>query len=224
MFTCEYCNKSFRKENTLIVHSCEPKRRHLQKQEKHVQMGFRSYQVFYKVGTNTKKEKTYEDFCSSQYYNAFVKFGRYCLDLKIDDVKSFTEWLLKNNISLDRWPSDKNFHQWIKQRLKSETVDRAFERTILFMQEWADDKDTEWYTYFDTVPTNLATFHICSGKISPWILYASEQAQHLLERMNQEQINLIIDYIDPNVWNIKTKRQHKDFTWVKQVLKEANLS
>jgi hypothetical protein len=224
MFKCEYCNKTFKREGTLAVHVCEPKRRFQQKDSKHVQLAFRSYQLFYRIGTNSKKEKSYEDFSGSQYYTAFVKFGSYCIDLKIDDVPVYTTWLLKNNIAIDRWCSDRNFNTWIKERLKSESCDRAVERTILFMQDWGEDNANEWNNYFDAVPSNLAVFHICSGKISPWVLYASNRAQALLDRLNEEQIKMIIEYIDPHVWQIKMKRFEKDFNWVKQLLKKAHLS
>ena len=62
MFKCNYCGRSFAKESTLAIHMCEQKRRYMQKDEKHVQLGFRSYQLFYRIGTNTKNDKTYEDF------------------------------------------------------------------------------------------------------------------------------------------------------------------
>ena len=44
MFKCNYCGKSFAKESTLAVHMCEQKRRYMQKDEKHVQLGFRYMQ------------------------------------------------------------------------------------------------------------------------------------------------------------------------------------
>jgi hypothetical protein len=195
----------------------------MQKDSKQVQLGFRSYQLFYKIGTNSKTEKTYADFASSAYYSAFVKFGTYCLDLRVDDVPAFTKWLLQNSIKLDKWASDTNFSKWIKERLKSESVDRAVERTVLFMHEQASASDTPWNEYFETVPTNLAVFHICSGKISPWVLYASSRAQNLLDRMNDEQIKLVIDYIDPVYWQIHMKRKSEDFAWVKTLLTQAQL-
>ena len=224
MFKCEYCNKSFKRERTLSVHVCEPKRRALQKDSKHVQLAFRAYQLFYKIGTNAKKEKTYEEFSSGQYYNAFVKFGSYCIDLKIDDVTNFVTYLIKDQIPIDRWASDIHFNKWIKQRLKSESVDRAVERTVLFMQEWGEDNANEWNTYFDVVPSNLAVFHICAGKISPWVLYVSQRAQGLLDRLNEEQIKMIIEYIDPHHWQIKIKRNQKDFDWVEKLLTNADLA
>jgi hypothetical protein len=224
MFKCEYCNKTFKKESTLVVHMCERKRRYMQKDEKHVQLGYRAYQLFYRIGTNSKKEKTYEDFSGSQYYTAFVKFGSYCIDLKIDDVPDYTEWLLRNQIKLDKWTSDQNFNMWIKNRLKTESVDRAVERTVLFMQEWGEHNANEWNSYFDAVPTNLGVFHICSGKISPWVIYASDKAQALLDRFNEEQLKMVIEYINPGFWQKHMKTKTEDFSWVKEVLQQANLS
>ena len=47
---------------------------------------------------------------------------------------------------------------------------------------------------------------------------------HHADEINEEQIKMIIEYIDPHVWQIKMKRFEKDFNWVKQLLKKANLS
>ena len=76
---CTYCGKFFARERTLQVHLCEPKRRHLQKNEKWVQNAFMVFQRFYEIHQNNTKTKTYEQFCDSAYYNAFVKFGRYIM-------------------------------------------------------------------------------------------------------------------------------------------------
>ena len=82
-FKCGFCKKSFKKESTLAVHVCEKKRRHMVRDNKDAQLGFRTYQLFYKVGTNSKKEKTYEDYanrfickiiaCAYAYACAFLK-------------------------------------------------------------------------------------------------------------------------------------------------------
>lgn len=224
MFKCEYCNKSFAKESTLAVHMCEKKRRHMNRNEKHVQLGYRAYQLFYRIGTNSKKDKTYEEFASSQYYIAFVKFGSYCVDLRVDDVTGLTTWLLKNQVKLDRWTSDQVFNDWLKSRLKTESVDRAFERTVLFMQDWAAENQQEWNQYFDKVSNNLAVFHICSGKISPWVLFSSDKAQDLLDRLSPEQLQMVVDYIDAPHWQRTFKKYPEDFDWVKQVLAEASLA
>ena len=224
MFKCEYCNKSFAKESTLAVHMCEKKRRHMNRNEKHVQLGYRAYQLFYRIGTNSKKDKTYEEFASSQYYIAFVKFGSYCVDLHVDDVPGLTTWLLKNQIKIDRWTSDQVFNDWLKSRLKTESVDRAFERTVLFMQNWANENNCAWNEYFEKVSSNMAVFHICSGKISPWVLFASNAAQEFLDKLNPEQLQMVVDYIDVPYWQRTFKKYPEDFSWVQKVLSEASLA
>lgn len=74
-YKCRYCDKEFRKESTLAAHVCEQKRRHQQQNETGVQFGFRSYLRFFEVTQGSAKLKTYDDFASSPYYNAFVKYG-----------------------------------------------------------------------------------------------------------------------------------------------------
>ena len=76
-FKCGYCGKAFAKEKTLSVHVCEQKRRHLSKTEKHVQLALLTYQRFYEISQKTQSKKTFEEFATSPYYNAFVKFGSF---------------------------------------------------------------------------------------------------------------------------------------------------
>ena len=87
----------FRKESTLAAHLCEQKRRYQQERETGVQFGFRAYLQFYETTQGSARFKTYDDFVGSPYYKAFVKFGRYCVDVKAINPARLTEWLLKNN-------------------------------------------------------------------------------------------------------------------------------
>lgn len=223
VYKCEYCNKVFKRESTLSVHMCERKRRYMSKNDKDVQLAFRSYQLFYRIGTNAKGDKSFDDFAASQYYTAFVKYAKYCIDLRVDDVAEYTRWLLKNQVRIDRWTSDRNFAAWIKTRLKTESHDRAIERTIMFLQEWSKESGNNWNEYFRIIPPNLAVFHICSGKISPWLIYGSSQAQELLDKLSSEQIKMVTDYIEPIYWQRVIQTRPEEMTWVEGILEEANL-
>jgi len=217
-FKCEYCNKSFVREKTLASHTCEQKRRHMQKDDPDVRLGYRAFQLFYRIGTNSRKPKSYEDFAGSNYYSAFVKFGMYAIDLKIDDFEGYTTWLLKNSVRLDSWTRDTQFNLWNKERLKKESCDRAVERTIMFMNEWAESTNMNWNDYWQHANINQIVFHICSGRISPWVIYSSETAQNLLDSMNGDQLGLIVDYIDPQYWQRKLKTNAPDFAWVESII------
>ena len=71
-FKCPYCGKEFTRERTLQVHMCEPKRRHLQKDEKWVINAFMVYQRFYQIHQNNSKEKTVKS-TDSQVKNSEIK-------------------------------------------------------------------------------------------------------------------------------------------------------
>ena len=103
---CEYCNKSFAKEKTLVAHMCESKRRWLQKDDKAVVLGLWAFQRFYKLSAGSKNEKTYRDFCESSFYNAFVKFGTYLKNIQPLYTEKYIDHVVTSGIKLDHWCRD----------------------------------------------------------------------------------------------------------------------
>ena len=69
-YTCQYCKKSFARENTLAIHLCEPKKRRQEQNETGVRIGFNAYLKFYEMTQGSAKLKTFEDFAESAYYRA----------------------------------------------------------------------------------------------------------------------------------------------------------
>jgi hypothetical protein len=138
-YTCQYCKKTYAKESTLAVHLCEPKRRARNQSDPDVQLGFKAYLRFYEITQGSAKLKTYEDFATSNFYSAFVKFGRYCRGIRCVNFSSFTDWLLKNNKKLDQWTKDEFYVEWLKQYMRKESVDDALDRAFKEMQEYAEN-------------------------------------------------------------------------------------
>ena len=62
---------------------------------------------------------------------------------------------------------------------------------------------------------------IKTGKISPWMLYQSESGVDFLGNLDEGQQCLIIDYINPEQWAIKFKRNTEMVTQVKELLNAA---
>jgi len=224
MNKCGYCEREFVREQTLAVHMCEQKRRHMVKGDRHVQLGFRAYQNFYSNNTNTKNDKTYDEFADSKYYKAFVKFGKYILDINAINPEAFIDFVLRMGVRIDDWSKDSVYNEYICDLMKRESVDRAVERSIILMQEWSAECNEEWTNFFNKVSTNMSVHMIKSGRISPWILYSCSGAQKLLDRMSEEQIQMIADYIEPSYWQKKISTNEKDSAWVEHVFKEAGIS
>ena len=122
---CPYCGKGFSKARTLQVHLCEPKRRHLQKDEKWVINGFMVFQRFYQIHQNATKPKSYEDFCKSPYYNAFVKFGRYMMHIHPLYPEKYIDYIIMSKVKLDHWARDDLYETYLIDTLKLEPLEAA---------------------------------------------------------------------------------------------------
>ena len=226
MYSCKYCNKEFKKESTLAAHLCEPKRRYQQQNETGVQLGFKAYLRFYELTQGSAKLKTYEDFVASPYYMAFVKFGRHLVAIRCINTGSFIDWLLKNNKKIDYWTKDTMYSEWMREYLKKENVKDALERALKEMQDLADEDsrlDGKFNDYFRRANANRICQHIANGRISAWIVFNCASGVEFLETLNEEQLGMIIEWIDPDYWQRKFTDYMADTEWTKHILKQAGL-
>jgi hypothetical protein len=222
-YKCEYCEKKFAKESTLVVHVCEQKRRHLGKSEKHVQMGLMTFQKFYDVAQKGKTQKTFDEFASSPYYTAFVKFGSFMVNTAPIYPERFIEYVVKSGVKLDHWCRDELYDQYIMEMIKKEPADGAIQRTITTMMSWADKNSAQWEHYFAYVNLNRATHDIKEGLVSPWMILNTKAGKEMLQRMNDEQLEIVGPVVDPLFWQKKFKTLPADLLLVKEVIKEAKI-
>lgn len=204
-YQCQYCNKQFRKESTLISHVCERKRRYQQKDDAYVQWGLQAYVIFYETLQNSKN-RNYDDFVASPYYSAFVKFGQYSYSVHCPNLDHFTRYLLKHNRKLDDWCSDQFYNKWLKEYLRRENSKDALQRSIqniLFYTSHTEQYREQYQNYFRLVNENRICHHISTGRVSAWVVYNCDSGHEFLSRLTNEQANSIIDYIDPDFWQAK---------------------
>lgn len=222
-YKCEYCGKLFAKEKTLYVHVCEQKRRHMGKSEKHVQAGLLTFQKFYELTQKSKSPKTFDEFASSPYYTAFVKFGSFLVNTAPIHPEMFIDYVIKSGVKLDHWCRDELYEQYLSELIKKEPADGAIQRTIKTMMDWGDANKAAWEHYFQYVNLNRATHDIKEGLISPWILLNSKSGKDLLTRMNDEQLAIVGPIIDPQFWLRRFKALPADVELVKDVIREAKI-
>lgn len=222
-YTCEYCGSSYTKEKTLVIHMCEQKRRALQKDEKRVRYGFYAFQRFYVLSAGSKKEKTYEEFCKSPYYNAFVKFGSFISNVRPLYPERYIDHVVTSGIKLDNWCKDEMYEQYALNLILKEDVETALERSIQTMQDWAKEKESSWNHYFLYASLNRITWDIKDGKISPWLILNCKSGKEALGKLSDEQLNLLTTVLDPKHWSIRFKRQLKDLDFIKRIAEEAGL-
>lgn len=222
-YTCQYCGNKFTKEKTLAVHLCEQKRRALAKTEKHVVLGYDTYNRFYRKTQNSKQDKTYDDFAKSPYYNAFVKFGSFVSNVNPLYPDRFIDYVVTSGVKLDHWCRDELYEKYVLDLIKTETVETALQRSINHMMSWADSHNAVWNHYFLYVSLNRASFDIRDGKISPWVVLNSANGKAMLGKFTDDQLASCGNIIDPSFWMKKFKQHPADIEFVRQVIKESEI-
>jgi hypothetical protein len=217
-YGCEFCKREFLRESTVLKHICEYKHRWLEKDRQGNRIGFQAWLQFYLKNSTSKKNRTYEEFIKSAYYTAFVKFGSYCVDINALNVNRYVDWLLKNQVKVDAWNSDNSYNKFLTEYLREEdpldAIARSIETTILLAEsERVLNRDILRYAN-----KNKICYAITTGKISPWMLYQSDSGTKFLDGLDETQVKMIIDYINPELWAIKFIRDMKIVPQVKELL------
>lgn len=223
-YVCEYCGSGFMREKTLAVHMCQPKRRFLQRKEKRVQLGLYAFNQFYKLSAGSKKDKSYDDFDKSPYYNAFVKFGSFVSNVKPLYPEKYIDYVVTSGVKLDHWCREEMYEKYATELIKKEGVETALERSVMTMMEWADEQEqAPWNHYFHHVSLNRAVWHIKDGKVSPWLILNCVSGKQMLSKFNDEQLGLVYSIINPEHWAMRFKRHPSDVALAKEIAKESNL-
>ena len=224
-FICKYCEKEFRREKTLFVHLCEPKRRWSNKDDIGCRIGIQAFKQFYKeIQPNTTKEKTHEDFIKSPYYSAFVKFGWHCHQIRAVNPIELVDFLLKNNVKIDWWTRDIYYEKFIISHMATETAADAITRSITELNRWADEHKTTFDRFFKEATPNKVVNLISNGRLSPWFLFNCDQGVAVLASLNEEQLALAFKWVSPDTWASRFEKYPEDVEWVREVLDEAGFN
>jgi len=219
-FECQYCNRSFVKETTLVVHVCEQKKRFQSQNETGIQIALRAYQLFYQM-QSVGQPKTFDDFAHSPYYRAFAKFGNYCVSIRAINITQFTRWLLKNNKKIDYWCRDTVYGEYLAEHLRIENPTDALQRAIEQSIKWSEETGNPPHDYVRFGNDNSLCYAVSTGRLSAWVLYNSAAGEEFLGRLNTEQIAMIWPYVDADFWQKRFRDYPSDVEYIKNILKQA---
>ena len=220
---CKWCGKSFMSERTLAAHMCVKKRRWADREMSHIRLAHRAFQMFYEINTTAKNPKTMEEFIKTQYYEAFVKYGRACQVNEWLEPERYTEHLIRTGVKLKQWSTDKQYDKYLKEYVRKEPGLKALERTVIYLAGWGKENETDWQNYFTEVSPSRAVHDLRSAKVSPWILYLSSTGDNLIKRFNSEQVKMIEDIIEPPFWLKLFSANKEEVNEIKQACKDAKI-
>jgi hypothetical protein len=222
-FECQYCQKKFKSEKTIMVHVCEPKRRYMNKDEKYSRLAFYAFNRFYEMTQTIGKPIEFDMFAKSKFYLGFTKFGKHVLNINAINPEEFIDFVIRNSVKLDKWTSDSVYETYIQELNRKESADRAVERSILLMQKWGEEYDRPFNKFFEEVSKPLAIHYIKSGRISPWVIFNCDNGAELIDSLSDHELTLINDCLEPAFWTRKFNARAEDVQFVKMILKKAGV-
>lgn len=211
------------RESTLAVHLCEPKRRALAKNSTHVLIAYDAYNTFFRKTQHATRDKTYEEFSTSPFYNGFVKFGSFVHNISPLYPETFVNYLINNGIKLDEWCNESTYSKYVVALVKNETVETALERAIHHMLQWGTKNKTQWNQYLRQVSPNRGMYDIHDGKISPWIILNANTGHQLIKKMDDSQLATIQNILDIPFWEHTFRIRSDDTLLARRVIKDSTL-
>ena len=181
------------------------------------------FQRFYEIHQHNVKPKTYDEFCKSAYYNAFIKFGKFIMQINPLYPEKYIDYVILSKIKLDHWARDDLYEAYLIDTLKAEPVEAALQRSIATMMDWAQEQNVQWSDYFRLVNTPRAVQEIQQGKISPWVLLGCSAGKKMLNSFTDEQLQMTQRFINPEYWSNKFKSYPADHLFVQETAKEARI-
>jgi hypothetical protein len=176
---------------------------------------------FYQVTQGSSRLKTWDDFSTSPYYRAFVKFGRYCQSTRVINIPRFVDWLLKHNKKLDHWCRDSIYAEYLLDYTRVEDASDAMVRAIERSVDWAHDTGNPAHDYLRYGNRNALCHDITTGRVTPWVLYNCDSGVEFLSDLNTEQISMTWPWIDSEFWQRRFADYPADVEYTKAMLAQA---
>lgn len=222
-FECHFCNKKYKKVETLTTHKCKIRDRLNFKGETYFRLAFLSFNIFYEWGFPRGKPKTEIDFIKSSYFDNFLEYGKFMVAVKINDLEKYTKFLLSNNVPIKHWCDESIYGTFVDRIIKSESPEVAVERTIITMEKWAAKNNKPFQNFFKEAEPSLILKSIKQGKVSPWVVYNTVTGKQFMKRLTPIHIQSLYGLIDPDFWSYEFKKHKNEVSAISAVLKSAGL-
>ena len=222
---CEYCKRNFVEELSLINHSCEKKRRWFNKEDPSSRLAFMAWARFYELNNRLSgtPKRSFREFMDSKYYLAFIKFAKQIIDLNALEPAKFIDYVIKNNLPLDKWTHDTVYAAYVSDLIRNEQPESALARNIELMQQWSQQSGELWQDFFRKVSPIQAVAWIKNGRLSPWVVYNADSAEALFDRCGEEQLQIIHTSAKVPQWKIRFNKNKESAEWIRNTLRQAGI-
>lgn len=203
---CPFCNKKFKRESTLISHACTKRDRYNNRDTRHMKVAFmiwKEFMQFNKLSIPAKVVKSGEEylyFIKSSIFTDFDKFATYIVENDIYKPEEFITHVISSGLKSKDWTTYQVHQDWVLKCTRYEHPKSGVERSIKAFMDWEQLTGRPWNEFFKHATMDRFIPWIENGKLSPWIIYASNTSDQLLSRIGGAEFERLEPYINPSIW------------------------
>lgn len=201
-FRCPYCNKLYARESWFRKHQCEKRKRFEQTHRIDFRRGLSIY-THWRIRNGyvrRGKEVTPQDFINSPFYTSFMNLVQFTSDNWVITSIRYMDFLIDLRIAEAKWTSEETLDQYRDFVRRNEDPISQSNTTYEAIKSWCEKNSVDKCQFFAKVSPGTALKMIASNQISPWVLFGYDRAINLLERVNDDWLGAVNEYINNKYW------------------------
>lgn len=221
-YICNFCEKSFAREDRYIAHNCKQMKRDEEIRTPIGQAAYQFYQDWMK--SNRRVAPSIDAFLTSRYYNSFIRFAKYAHTVQLPDIKLFIWLMHEKDLTPTIWTNDTVYAIYIEFLDRNTTPLHQADITINTLFEQAEKYQVDVSNIFKVIhPVDVINL-LRERRVSAWILlFSIEFKKFYMERTTPEQKIILDNLIRRPYWTEKLKKHTNEITKIKEIIKELNI-
>lgn len=221
-FKCNHCGHSFVYEDRLLVHRCKQMIRKDEFQTPLGQAAWQYFQIWLKA--KHRLAQPAKAFLHSKFYNAFMRFSKFCKDARIPDPETYIRYMIQLDIDPRMFTNNEIYASFIEHMDKHVPAVKNAKITIETLFNVAEDMGCGVDEVFDKIDPNDLIQLLIQRKVSPWLLLKSPKFTKMYStRMSKEQRMLLETIIIPKIWTKKLQDNPEDAKKIEAFVKALGL-
>ncbi len=202
-YRCTFCDKDFVRKSWYDRHSCEKKRRFIDKNEITTINAYRLFTHWQKRSKLLRrgKEKPMDDFLKSPYYKLFIKLAEFTERVYVVSHFKYLDWLIDKRVPESDWFKEHGMQDYQDYIRSSEDPEDQAHDTCVHIRSWCDDRGINAGDFFASITPGQALNMIRANELSPWVLFGYKPATDILvARMGAELLQKLNEHVNVHYW------------------------
>ncbi len=216
-FRCPYCEKSFTRKPWYERHSCEAKRRFLERNNINTHAACRLYNYWMKSLVSRKKDASIVEFQKVREYKLFMRLSEFCRVNYLVSNFRYVDWLIKTKQKAKDWTRTAkidSYREWMRQ--KEDPLNHV-KISIKSIKKWCSETNLPVDDFFKYVPPALALEMIKENRLLPWVVFGYKKSEdELLARFTQDLLYEMDEAINVSHWIDKVTKETKTLDLVRE--------